>query len=176
MKIFSSFIVALFLLTGLASAEDNVTDFIWGKVTAISDGDTIEILTDKNERTRVQLAYIDAPDFDKNSKKAQPFHKESKEALEKLIKGKDVIVEAFKTDKYGRIEGMVFLDKLNVNLEMVRRGFAEIYHPVRKKPQNYKKYYTDQLFEAQRLAKEEKAGIWSNPSYISPYKWRRRKK
>ena len=176
MRVVLSLLFSLMLFPGIAVSQEDSGNFIWGKVVSVQDGDSITILTDQGKNERVQLAYVDAPDQSKKTGKVQPFHKESKEALELMILNKDLIIESFGKDRFGRIKGMVFLDKLNVNLELVRRGLAEIYHPVRRKPEQYKKYYVDQLFHAEGLAKEEKEGVWGDPSYISPYQFRRQKK
>jgi len=149
-------------------------DLIWGTVTQIYDGDTIAIKNDHGKTVRVQLAYIDAPDKDYQTGAVQPFHEESNKTLAKLIKGKEVIIESFGVDKFDRVKGMVFLDKLNVNLEMVLKGMAEVYYPVRANPGKYKKDYVDKFLKAEDLAKKEKSGVWSDPNYISPYQFRRR--
>jgi len=58
-----------------------------GKVMDVSDGNTIELLTDENELYKVELAGIDCPEL------KQPFGLEAKQLLEKSIKGNEV--EAF---------------------------------------------------------------------------------
>ena len=176
MRVVLSLALSLIFFSGIAISQEGSANFIWAKVVSVQDGDSITILTDHGKTERVQLAYVDAPDQSKKTGKTQSFHKEAKQAVELLTLNKDLIIESFGKDKFGRIEGMVFLDKLNVNLELVRRGFAEIYHPVRRRPARYKKYYVDRLFYAEGLAKEEKEGIWSDPSYISPYQFRRQGK
>ena len=57
---------------------------IRGLVVRILDGDTIEILQDNGERTRVRLNGIDAPE------KGQPFGQRSRQALTTLTAGKRV--------------------------------------------------------------------------------------
>ena len=151
-------------------------NLMWGKVTQIYDGDTIAIKNDQGESVRVQLAYIDAPDKDHKTGAVQPLHNESKKTLSRLIMGKEVIIESFGTDKFGRIEGIVFLDKLNVNLDMVLKGMAEVYYPVRVNPERYKKEYVEKFLRAEKIAKKETLGVWGRPGYVSPYEFRRRNK
>jgi endonuclease YncB( thermonuclease family) len=149
-------------------------NLILSKVVKIYDGDTIAIKDDKGKEVRVQVAYIDAPDMDEKTNEKQPIYGEALKALSGMILNKEVIIESFGRDKQGRVEGMIFLEKMNVNVEMVRRGMAEIYEPVRFKPSAFKQEYVKQLFDAENAAKSEKLGIWGHPDYISPYKFRRR--
>jgi endonuclease YncB( thermonuclease family) len=166
--------LTLFAVAALAQTEAATDNFLWGKVVGVEDGDTIAIKDDQGKTSRIQMAYIDAPDYDYSAKKAQPLQGDSRKKLEQLVLGKDVIVESFGVDQFDRVVGMVFLDKLNVNVEMVRTGMAEIYQPIRLNPGRHKKYYVEQLVEAEKLAKEKKEGIWGEPDYISPFLFRRR--
>ncbi|MBF0169837.1 MAG: thermonuclease family protein [Nitrospinae bacterium] len=154
--------------------EPSLEQFVWGKGTSVEDGDTLTIKDDRGKAIRVQLAYLDAPDLDVKSGEAQPLHAESKKKLEELTLGKALIVEKLEVDRFGRILGMVFLDKLNVNLEMLRLGLAEIYFPVRVHPERYNAYYITDFRQTEARAKERKVGIWGRPDYVSPYQFRRR--
>lgn len=177
-NIFSVFVTALLLTvwTQSISAEQQYADnLVWGKVIRILDGDTIEIKNDQGKNVRVQLAYIDAPDKDSKTGEAQPLHQESMNALGKIIRDKEVIIESLGVDRFQRIEGIIFLDKLNVNLDMVRSGMAEIYNPVRVNPKAYDQRYITAFLDAEKLAKSNKTGVWGIENYSSPYKFRRRK-
>ena len=74
-----------------------------GKVTRVSDGDTIWV-TAGGKRVKVRMDRIDAPESN------QEYGKESTEYLKRRIHGKTVKVEWGKTDQYGRTLGIVFLD------------------------------------------------------------------
>ncbi|MBF0293204.1 MAG: thermonuclease family protein [Nitrospinae bacterium] len=156
------------------SQPEDTQNLILGKVFKLYDGDTIAIKDDLGKEVRVQIAYIDAPDMDEKTFDKQPLYTESIKLLSGLILNKEVIIESFGKDKNGRVEGMVFLDKMNINVEMVRRGMAEIYEPVRSNPSAFNKDYVQLLFDAENLAKSEKKGIWGHPDYISPFQFRRR--
>lgn len=60
---------------------------ISGKVIAISDGDTVKVLTNDHKQHKVRLAEIDTPE------KEQPYGQKAKDALSSLIFGKTVRVE-----------------------------------------------------------------------------------
>ncbi len=172
------FLSVIFLFSDVVHAEktNKGYSFIWGKVTQIYDGDTIAIRDDNGKSFRVQLAYIDAPDEDTKTGEKQPLHRESLNTLSKMIAGKEVIIESTGKDKFNRIQGLIFLDKLNVNLEMVRLGMAEIYHPVRANLNLLGKVYREDFISAEKYAQRAKQGVWALENYVSPYKFRRRNK
>lgn len=166
----------LAVFASAAAAQEGMDNLIWGKVVHVYDGDTVAIKDDRGKRIRVQLAYIDAPDMDYDTGEIQPLHNESKKFLSGMIMGKEVIIESFGIDQFDRVEGMIFLDKLNVNLNMVLKGMAEVYYPVRLNPARYKKEYVEKFMEVEGLAKKDKEGVWGRADYMSPYKFRRRGK
>ncbi len=96
------FILILSILTQTAYAE--TTAYI-GQVIAITDGDTIKILTPTNRQIKVRLAEIDTPE------KRQPYGKSSKQLLSKKVFGKQVTVVKVTTDRYKRMIGKVYLRK-----------------------------------------------------------------
>jgi endonuclease YncB( thermonuclease family) len=114
---------------------------------------------------KVRLQGIDAPE------RGQPFGKRSKEHLSDLIAGQDVVVDWDKRDRYGRIVGKILDEERDVNLAMVRAGYAWW----------YRKYADEQsaadriLYEdAEESAKAEGVGLWRDPAPIPPWEWRRR--
>jgi micrococcal nuclease len=64
------------------------------------------------------LEGIDTPE------RAQPFGQKARQALAKKVFGKVVRVDDLGKDRYGRTLGIVRLGKRNVNLELVREGWA----------------------------------------------------
>ena len=74
-----------------------------GKVIKVTDGDSITILNARNEKVRVRLTGIDAPEAD------QPYGQESKKNLASMVAGKEVSIETNKTDRYGRVLGKVWV-------------------------------------------------------------------
>ena len=137
------------------------TKVIIGRCTKVSDGDTIHVVTDGNEKFKVRLDRIDAPEKD------QPYGKESTAYLSSLIRGKTVRVEWVKKDQYGRALGIVFLDKTDVNLKMVETGNAHHYSYFDKTPA---------YSAAESAAKEKKLGLWASENVVSPYEWRKNKR
>jgi micrococcal nuclease len=89
-----------------------------GKVFSILDGDTLEVLhNDLPERIR--LSGIDCPE------KGQAYGKRAKQAASGLVYGKDVTLQTFGKDKYGRTIADVLLpDSMNLNQELVTQGWC----------------------------------------------------
>jgi endonuclease YncB( thermonuclease family) len=71
-----------------------------GKVEGITDGDTVKVLRD-NQTVKVRLSGIDTPEMD------QPFGKQSKRFVSKLIFGKTVDVKDIGLDRYKRTLGYI---------------------------------------------------------------------
>ena len=150
------FLFAAACLVALAAFGKEIS----GKVTRVSDGDTIWV-SDRLGRHKVRMNRIDAPESD------QAFGKESTAHLKSLIGGKEVRVVYESTDQYGRILGIVHLGDTDINLQMVRDGCAWHYKHFDKTPA-----YAD----AEREARTAKRGLWAAPDPINPHQWRKAKR
>jgi len=178
---FSKIIILLFLIVGIAFLITPVSHAdirtVTGTVTKISDGDTIHITTPEQTKLKVRLYGIDAPETDKInqrtkhiSKPGQPYGKEAQKALSKKIMGKHVKLEIIDIDKYRRMVGMVWLDERNINLEMVKEGYAEAFIEYLRPP------YKSQFLNAEKEARAARKNIWSLPEYERPREFRKRLK
>ena len=83
--------------------------------------DTLTVLIPVNQHVIVRLAEIDTPE------KGQPFASKSKQALSGLVFGNTVTIIPIDTDRYGRTIARVVVDGVDVNKDMVRRGYAWVY-------------------------------------------------
>jgi endonuclease YncB( thermonuclease family) len=140
---------------------------VHGQVTAVPDGDTLELLADGDIPMRVRVAGIDAPE------KGQPFGRQARMAMRDLVSGREVMVEWTKRDRYGRILGTVYVDGADVGWVMLRSGWA--WH--------YKQYERDQSLsqrmqyaEAEGVARLEAVGLWVDFAPVPPWQWRRGKR
>ncbi len=131
-----------------------------GKVVKVKDGDSIVVLRDTEKRqSEVRLAGIDAPEF------AQPWGRESRAALKRLLQGKTVRVEVTDKDRYGRLVGKVYLGRAYVNAAMTESGNAWA----------FARYLPDRQIRAgQDAARAANRGLWSLPpeDRIPPATWR----
>lgn len=140
------------------------------QTTKVSDGDTINVTCDNDEKLKLRFCGIDAPES------KQPLGAESKSLLSKLVENKQVIVRPMEQDKYDRTVAEVSVkvgdDEYahNVNIEMVKSGMA--YH--------YKQYSSncpsrEAIASAEDFAKDKKLGVWSG-DYEKPWEYRKKNK
>lgn len=141
-------------------ADAESAEFIVGKVTRVSDGDTVILTDSKKNKTKVRLDGIDAPEI------GQEYGDESKEFVEKLILNKNVKVKVIGVDKYKRTLGVIYLDNLNINEELLANGLAWQYH------YNKNEKYTQLV----KSAKSNGLNIWSDRKAMDPYEWRKKNK
>lgn len=133
-----------------------------GRVVAISDGDTLTILDSSKKQIKIRLGEIDTPES------RQPYGNKAKQELSDLAFDKTVIIDVQATDRYGRTVGRVYVDRIDINAELVRRGAAWV----------YRKYSRDlDLFDMERDAKLNKRGLWNLPEseQVPPWEWRKNK-
>ena len=151
-------IVFLILLVSCEPTDENT---IKGKVIKVADGDTITIVTEDGQKVRVRLEGIDAPE------KGQDFGNKSKQFLNDLCYNKIVKVIDKGQDKYGRMLGVVYLDDLNLNEEMVRNGLSWYYD-----------YFVEdsRLDSLQQQARKDKLNIWSMKKPVHPHEFRKNKR
>lgn len=165
-----------FLITSLSLARDPIRTAT-GTVTKVSDGDTIHVTTANRTKLRVRLYGIDAPETPKINnrthrvnKPGQPYGEESWRALKGKIMGMQVRLDILDIDKYKRMVGMIWLGERNINLEMIREGYAEVFIEYLREP------YRSQFMRAELEARSAKKGIWSLPNYERPRDFRKRLK
>jgi len=175
-SIFLLLIAALTIFIN-AYASQNIIRTITGTVTKVSDGDTIHITTPEQTKLKVRLYGIDAPETDKINHRTghvhqpgQPYGEESWKALKHKIIGKKVRLEILDIDKYRRMVCMVWLDDRNINLEMVREGYAEAFIEYLKPP------YRAEFLKAEQEARAGGKNIWSLPEHERPREFRKRLK
>lgn len=129
-----------------------------GVVVAITDGDTLKMLTSDKREIKVRLAKIDAPE------KTQAFGQASKKSLSDICFNEPLHVEIETIDRYGRTVGTVTCKGVNANMEQIKKGMAWV----------YVKYTKDKKFiEEEQKAREKKIGLWSEPTATPPWEYRR---
>jgi micrococcal nuclease len=130
-------------------------------VTRVTDGDTIRV-TIQDTEYRVRYIGIDTPESVAPGQSVEPYAIAASEANERLVGGRDVILEqdVSETDRFGRLLRYVWLRENGtwtmVNLALVEQGFAQVatYPPDVK--------YVDRFLAAEREAREEERGLWSD--------------
>ena len=138
------------------------------KVIKVFDGDSI-LVSDMNLTLSVRLVGIDAPELGYKAKKGQPFSRQSKNYLEKRINNRKIRLKLYGTDQYNRQLAEVFVDGQNINLEIIKKGLAEVYRGRKPEKLNNKIY-----LKSEAIAKKAKKGIWQlGKTYKSPKQWRK---
>lgn len=158
----SACVMAIPLLSGSAFGAE-----IEGRVVGVADGDTITVLDSKNERFKIRLTGIDAPE------KKQAFGSRSREHLGKMLYGKVVVVDWKKRDRYQRILGKVLVNGTDANLEQIRSGLAWHYKKYKfEQSQSDRSLYSD----AEKQAQIERRGLWGDKAPIAPWDFRHDRK
>jgi endonuclease YncB( thermonuclease family) len=139
------------------------------KVTWVYDGDTIKAEGHDIE-IKVRLVGIGAPETSKNKREeGQPYSQRPKDYLTDLILDKTVDIQGYGLDRYSRVLGVVSLNERNINIEMVKSGYAEVYRGLAPH-----KFDLIPYWQAEKEAKETKLGMWSlGDKYVSPKDWRK---
>jgi endonuclease YncB( thermonuclease family) len=139
------------------------------KVIRVYDGDTVLVSQPQKKSVKVRLIGIDAPEmYKKDRMPAQPYSRKAKRYLSKRVLHRQVHIDIYGRDRYGRILGVLLLDDADINLEMIQSGLAEVYRGKMEAGFDAEPYR-----EAQADARQSKRGIWSQGKrYVSPIKWK----
>lgn len=146
-------------------------DSFIGKVTKLTDGDTIHVMDKSNKTFKIRFLNIDAPETNYQGQSQGHWGEDSKIYLSSLIPiGTTVKVESDseETDQYGRYLGRVYKGNIDINLEMVKSGHAVMY-VIYPNIGKYKEYS-----DAAKYAYENNLGIFDekDPLPELPYEFR----
>lgn len=146
----------LFALALLAAEPHAVFE---AHVVKVVDGDTIHVALPGKATQKVRLLGIDAPERD------QPYARQARSALSKLVYGREVRLETHGSDRFDRLLAIVHVGEREVNAELVRVGAAWV----------YRKYRDDeQLIALEDEARAAKRGLWglAESERVPPWEWR----
>lgn len=124
------------------------------RVTRVHDGETIRAEGHGIEII-VRLAGIEVPTPSQQSDPSLVM--EAKSYLAELTLNKVVDIKGHGLDEMNRILGVITIQRMNVNLEMIKAGYAKVYrgdppHPL----------YLLPFVKAEEAAKRSRKGMWSN--------------
>ena len=133
-----------------------------GRVVRVLDGDSVIVRRSDGRDLEVRLFGIDAPE------RHQPWSRRSRQALSRLARDHEVLLEVVTEDAYGRTVAVMrrTSDGLDVNREMIRQGHAWVYRQYTNDPA---------LLALEDGARRAGAGLWSLPEAerVPPWQWRR---
>lgn len=181
------FLLTLFLTT-LVSLPQPVTSLPTTKSTLVPvtvlkvlDGDTLRVLYN-NQKVYIRLACLDSPEIAHNTKQAldinsiriqqYSYGNLAKFYLEQLTPiSSTIYLNIYNTDKYGRLVAEVYSDSSltqSVQEDLISQGLAQLYPPYYKTCSNY-----DTLVQLEQQAKQHSLGIWSEPSFLPAWNFRK---
>jgi endonuclease YncB( thermonuclease family) len=128
----------------------------------VHDGDSLKI-----GKQKIRLYGIDAPELSQKCRLQKEKHScgiSSRDYLIQFINNQEVSCEKIDTDRYKRIVARCYVNGTDINKNMVRTGHALAYTT-----------YSKDYIEVQKLAKEERIGIW-NYKFEEPWNFRKKSK
>jgi len=160
-KIVHIYLSTILLICSCNSQNDYASSNIpsSGKVIAIVDGDTYDILLDDDRTIRIRMEGIDAPE------KGMPFYRVAKDYLGDLCFKKRIRLEITGKDNHDRTLAFSYRDDgIELSHQMIKAGLA--WH--------FKKYSKDSTLSNLEIeAKNLKRGLWIDDNPMQP--WRNRK-
>lgn len=134
---------------------------------SVGDGDTITVFTPDQEKTKVRLYGIDAPEL------AQPYGATSGQMLMDALLLNEVTVVTRKNDQYERPIGKILLHGVDVNYMMLTHGLAWHNKPYLRDqtPEDRQSYAS-----AEASARLEGLGLWVDPNPVPPWVYRKQKR
>lgn len=156
--LFLTLLLVALALPALAQSEPP-----WiGVVDRVIDGDSL-LVNSGGKGIEVQLYGIDCPEW------RQPYGKEALTFTRNLAPpGTEVKIFPKGKDSHGRVLGRVFIEKKELNLELIKEGMAWWYARYAPLMTNY--------YEAQKEAKKFSRGLWIDADPMPPWLWRKKHK
>jgi micrococcal nuclease len=126
------------------------------RVTRVHDGETIRAEGHGVEIV-VRLAGIEIPETPQHGQVNNTLSLEAKSYLAEMTLNKVVEIEGHGMDEINRVLGVVYISGMNVNLKMIKAGYAKVYSGNPPQP-----LYLLPYLKAQQIAKRARRGIWSD--------------
>ena len=140
-----------------AYAEDYTR--VRGTVTKVIDGDTVVIRPYSGQLFKCRLYGIDAPEIPDNGNPGKPYGRAAERELNTLILHSSVEITLSGASSYDREICIIKKLGVDINREMVRRGYARAYRKYLKEP------YASQYIDSENEAMKMRRGLWqqANP-------------
>jgi len=159
------FLAASALLLVIAS-DAHAGRLIEGMVRAVYDGDTVLLATREDNRLKVRLYGIDAPETAKPDSPGQPFGEIARRTLMYKIMGRQVTAEIMDMDRYRRTVAVIRYAGRDINREMVVEGMAWAYRQYLQAP------YASEYIGAEEVARARHKGLWRDDNPLPPWEFR----
>jgi endonuclease YncB( thermonuclease family) len=146
----------------------------WGTVRLVLNATNLIVVSPELARLRVRLLGLEPPEPPRSGREGnlltegQPFGPQAIIYARDLLLDKQVRLETHGTDQSGRIMAVVWLGDINVNLTLIKEGFAWV------SPDVSVPKVRIELEVAERQAQVGKYGLWALPDPEPPWEFRRR--
>lgn len=157
-----SFVLLLLIVTDALAGR-----IVEGVVRAVYDGDTVLLATREQDRLKVRLYGIDAPETAKPDMPGQPFGTVARRTLMYKVMGRQVSAEIMDTDQYSRAVAVIRYTGRDINREMVSEGLAWAYR------QYLNGAYASEYIGAEESARARHKGLWRDTNPLPPWEFRR---
>ncbi len=151
-KLVLSLLFSLSFFPNTSAAQTYLLKYVY-------DGDTVK-LQDADGEFKLRIKDIDAPE------RNQAYGKKARRAVMQLCKGKETLVTVRLTgmDKYQRYLGRMQCNNIDVSLYLAEQGLAWF----------DTKYSSDfEILQAQKMAQQNKVGLWQESNPMPPWVWRK---
>ncbi|OGG79857.1 hypothetical protein A3A39_04705 [Candidatus Kaiserbacteria bacterium RIFCSPLOWO2_01_FULL_54_13] len=147
------------------TADQSISEYKWYPVVKVIDGDTLTINMN-GESVTIRLIGLDTPETVDPRKPVQCFGKEASEKAKQTLSGTSVRIEMDPSqgelDKYGRTLTYIFFPNgRNFAELMISEGYGHEY------TYNLPYKYQSEFKAAERLAREEKRGLWAGDACMN---------
>ena len=145
-------VLVIFIAVGVFADDIN------GKVVAVIDGNTLQVVCENDQTQTIQLMGIDSPEL------SQEYGAESKKSLERMVLGKKVTVSIKGKDRQGNHLAVVLVNgKRDPRIDLLEEGLA---WTAEKNP-------LPDLEACCMRAKQKGLGLWSQSDPTPPWTHRR---
>jgi endonuclease YncB( thermonuclease family) len=142
-----------------------------GKVMQVKDGDTVVISPVEDGAFFICRLYgIDAPETAKRNRHGQAYAADATQELKRLILGQTVHIELMGRRTHNREVCIIRKDSKDINLEMVRRGYAWAYVQFLKRP------HASEYIGAEKEARSRRLGLWRDRNPMPPWEFRKKQR
>jgi len=134
----------------------------------VKDGDTVVVSpTEGGQFFTCRLYGIDTPEITHGRKIGQPYGEEASKELKRLILGHTVEVTTTGAKTYNREVCIIKKSGQDMNLEMVKKGYAWAYRQYLKRP------YASDYIDAETGARTKRLGLWLDNNPTPPWEYRK---
>jgi micrococcal nuclease len=149
-------LIQILAVGGVAHAS--LVRYLVATVQQVIDGDSLVAVSITGARLKLRLLEIKAPEIPRGRKRGESYGKEARDFLARLLEGKTLRVWIYGEGRTKEFLAVLWAETINVNLEMVRQGLAEVRrddHCRRDCPE------LEGLEEAQMQAQRARRGMWA---------------